>query len=276
VIRAFLLVAALCLSACRGAAPPAEGPAQRIVSLAPSVTEVLFALGAGDRVVGVTRYCDHPPEAKKLPKIGGFADPNLEAILALRPDLVVAADNPVSQPVLARLGALGVKTLAVKPDDLAGVESTVRAVAAALGRGEEAERLVGGLRASLDQAAARVPPGPRPRVLFVYGHRPLVVAGPGSFADDMLRRAGAENVAGDARVPYPKLAIEDVLRLRPEVILDASMGEGEGDVLGFWARWPELPAVAASRVVRAEQPGLMQPGLRVGDGLAWLVRTLHP
>ncbi len=271
-----LLLAALALGACRGGSPPTDATPQRVVSLAPSVTEVLFRLGAGERVVGVTRYCDHPPEAKLRPKIGGFADPNLEAILALRPDLVVAPENPASGPVLARLASLGVRTLAVKPDDLAGVEATVRAVGGAVGRAQAAEALVAELHASLAAAAARVRPGAKPRVLFVYGHRPLVAAGPGSFGDDMLRRAGAENVVGAARVAYPKLTIEDVLRLRPEVVLDASMGEGEGDVASFWARWPEVPAVATSRVHAADQPGLMQPGLRVGEGLAWLVGVLHP
>jgi iron complex transport system substrate-binding protein len=272
-----LLALALLLAGCHPKTPEAvrSGPPQRIVSMAPNVTELLFALGAGDRVVGVTRYCDRPPEVLKLPKIGGFADPDLEAILALRPDLVVAPANPVSEPVLRRLGEVGVATLAVKADDLAGIDATVRAVGVAVGRGEEGERLVAKLHADLG-AAITGATDRRPRVLFVYDRRPIVAAGPGTFADELVRRAGGVNVAADARVAYPKYDIEDVLRLAPDVVLDASMaGEDESAIRAFWSRWAELPAVKAGRVFRADQPGLLQPGLHVAEGLAWLVGTLR-
>lgn len=272
-IRALLLLSALAVG-CREPAPATPG--RRIVSLAPNVTEMLFRVGAGPEVVGVTRYCERPPEAKALPKIGGFADPNLEAILALRPDLVVAPENPVSGPVVARLSALGISTLVVRADDLGGIDAALQAIGTAVGRGEAGALAAAELRAGLEAAAQPVPAGAGPRVLFVYGHRPLVAAGPGTFADELIRRAGARNAAAEARVAYPKYALEDVLRLAPEVILDASMGEEGGqDARAFWGRWPEVPAVASGRVFRAEHPGLVQPGVRVAEGLSWLVDTLH-
>lgn len=277
-----------------GAAPPAapvsgfqgglepQGPVRRVVSLAPSATEVLFALGAGPRVVGVTRYCQTPPEAKALPKIGGFTDPSLEAVLALRPDLVVAAPSAGNQKVVGRLVELGVPVLVVPGTTLADAFTALDLVGRAVGREPEAAAVAARMRAELDAVARQVAGRPPPRVLLLYDRHPLVAAGPGSFGDELVRLAGGVNVCAGSRVPYPTLSMEAVLAWAPEVILDSSMGgsrdgaEAQRDAAAEFSRFPSLPAVARGRVRVLPGGGLMRPGPSVGADVRRVAALLHP
>jgi iron complex transport system substrate-binding protein len=264
---------ALALLACRpdegagGATPPGPPPSgappTRIVSLAPALTSLLFRLGLGPQVVGVTRYCDDPPEAATRPKIGGFADPDLEAILALKPDLIVGVESPPAAQVLARAAALGVRGLAVRQDSLAASFEAALRLGAATAREAEAAALVADARAALPGVAATAVGLRGRRALFVYGRGPLVVAGPGSFGDELLGLLGAVNVAGNARQAWPKWTAEELVRGAPEVILDASAAMG-GAEPGFFER---LPGLSGVRVEPVTHPGLLQPGPRSVEGL---------
>lgn len=251
----------------------------RIVSLAPGLTDLLFRLGVGDAVVGVTRYCESPPEAKTRPKIGGVLDPSFEAILALKPTLVVGIEGPAAGPLLTRLEELGVSGVAVSMYDLEQTYAAMRVIGEAVGRAEEAARLTADLGVALDAVEARLRGAKRPRVMLVYGHKPLVVAGPGSFGHQLIEMAGGNNVAADAPMAYPRYGFEEVVRHAPDVILDAYMGADapdEATALAFWQPYAVTPAVKHGRVYHAARPELLQPGPRLGEGLAWLARTLHP
>lgn len=244
------------------------------MSLTPSTTEILFALDVGDRVVGVSRFCDFPPAARTRPRVGGFTDPSLEAILALTPDLVVGARGPTNRGVVEALAARGVATAFPPDGDLDDVRASIRTLGALAGAGRRADALVAAIDADLLAIRAALA-GRRPvRTLVVLGSRPLAVAGPGGFLDDMLRAAGGENVVAEGP-PWPTIGVERVLELAPEVIVEAGLGMGSEPGLD-WSRWPSIPAVRDGRVVRIDDVRLLRPGPRVAEGAAVLARALHP
>lgn len=256
---------------------------ERIVSLAPSATEMLFALGLGERLVGATHFCDYPPEAARLPKIGGFTDPNLERILSLRPDLVVGArGNP--RELFERLERLGVAGLALEGESLVGLSSDLRL----LGRAAGAEARAGELAEewqrrgeALAALAARTPN--RPRVLFLFSLEKPISAGAGSHLDDLIRRAGGRNLAADAGGAWPELTRESILTLDPEVlILSTPHGVAEGErgaplgVLRRDPRWAGVAAVRNGRVALLDDDLLTIPGPRLFEGLERMAEVIHP
>jgi len=278
-VRTGALALALVLGASFAAVVFAGGPPpQRIVSLTPVITETLFALGAGDQVVGVTRFCNYPPEAKKRAVVGGIIDIDLEAVLTLRPDLVVGEEE---QTVLGTLRGLGLRVLPVRCQNLQDLFSAFTAIGREVGREAEAQALVASIRGRFAQVAEALKGEPRPRVLVVVGRTPSVVAaGRGTYLDELVSLAGATNVVGDSERPYTILSMETVLVRRPEVIVECS-----GSMVGkdfteearqAWSRWPTLPAVSSGRVFVSTSDALLRPGPRVGEALEELVRYFHP
>ncbi len=263
-----------------GAARP-SGRIERLVSLAPNLTEIVFALGAGDRVVGVTRYDDYPSQVLSLPKVGGFLDPSLEAIVALSPDLVVCVPNSGNRKRMETLTRLKVPVLVLPAHRLADVYAAIETLGQVLGRVEQATALTSDLRTRVAAVVERAKRVHKPRVLMVYGHNPLVVAGPGSFADELLHLAGAENVLSGDGVRYPSLPLEMVIELAPEVIIDASSSAtgasvGLAEVERFWSRLKVVPAVKAGRVHLFDSALWFRPGPRLIQGLEKLQTLLHP
>lgn len=281
VVFAVLLTASVMTAGGRGPGSLHHGDPVRIVSLAPSVTEILFAIGLGGRVAGVTDYCDYPAAAQNLSKVGGFKGKSLEAIVGLAPDLVIGTRDGNDQAMFRSLERLGIDTLTIEPATLTGVIESIRTIGRAAGREEAAGALARSLEERLFSVHARVA-GARPvRVLFVYGRAPLVLAGPGTFADDMIHWAGGENVAHDAAIPYPRFSMESVMARGPEVIVEGAMGsEGDGATRSraeaFWSRWESLPAVRDHRIVIISESLIARPGPRIFDGLEILARSLHP
>lgn len=248
----------------------------RIVSLAPSVTETLFALGEGGAVVGVSQYCDYPPAAIRLPRVGTFLTPNVEAIAALRPDLIIGPGLSSSRREVRALEAMGYQSMTVNDDSLAGIEQSIALIGARTGHDEAARRLLGAMRAHFDQVRARLK-NTKPRtVVMLVGHQPMVAVGRGTFLDDLLRLAGGENIASRSAQSWPRLSIEYIIAMRPEVILDGEMGNDAGTTAGFWARYPAIPAVRDHRVFGYPQHPVLQPGPRVGQSLEILARLIHP
>ncbi len=253
----------------------------QVVSLAPNLTEIVFALGAGDRVVGVTRFDDYPPQVNALPKVGGFLDPNLEAIMGLKPDLVLCVPNSGNKAKIITLSRLKVPVLVLPAYGLNDVYSAITTLGGVLDRKERAREIVDDMRRRARAVAARAAGRERPRVLLVYGHRPMVAAGPGSFADELLRLAGAENVLAASKVRYPSLPMEMVLKLAPDVIIDAS-SSGSGAVMSLeevrarWQRWKVIPAVRNRRIHLFDSALWFRPGPRLVEGLERLERILHP
>jgi len=250
---------------------------QRIVSLAPSITEILFALGAGSRVVGVTQYSNYPPEAERLPKVGSYVNLSLEKILALRPDLVIGIRDGNPKAVVDRLTDLAIPTYIVDPTSLQGVITTVRNIGRAVGHEQAAAKIAGQMASRIREVERRVAGIARPRVFYQIGVEPIVSAGQGTFPNILIETAGGKNVAADMAA-YPQLNVEQVLVARPEIIIVTSMTR-EYDferVKGFWGRWPDLPAVAAERIYVVDSDLMDRPSPRIAEGLETLARLIHP
>jgi iron complex transport system substrate-binding protein len=249
--------------------PTAPALVRRLVTLAPSLTDTVLALGAGDVLVGVSRF-DEQPEVRTLPRVGGFVDPSVEAVTALKPDLVLVQLGPGNQAPVMALAGLGIPILALRLSSIDDVLAGLRAVGVALGRKEKAEALAHSLEETRTRVRARAAGLPAVRVLFVYGFQPLVVAGPDSFADELLRDAGGTNVAADATRPYPVWSVERALGSTPDVVLDATRGMGGRETLRG------LPGLRAARWVTLPSPALLHPGPALDQGLEELFRALHP
>lgn len=269
----------------RSTAPSAapEGGAQRIVSLAPSLTETLFALGAGARVVAVTDLCDVPAAARELPKVGGLTSSNLhlESIVAARPDLVVSVGLNQEEAV-ASLRRLGIPVVVVPADEgLGEAVAAVRRLGELAGRADAAEALAGELErrlAAVDRALAGLSPAARPRVYFEVWDRPLMTAGPDTFLGEIVERAGGANVFADVRGRYVQVSPEAVLARDPEVILTAERQGGPRGAADFAARpgWSSVGAVAAGRVHLLDGDLVSRPGPRVVEALERTAALLHP
>jgi iron complex transport system substrate-binding protein len=276
-VVAVLLVASW-LAAVSAEPTPAVTPAvpARIVSLAPSVTETLFALGAGDRVVAVSDYCDYPPEATRLPRVGSFNAPNVEAVLAQRPDVVIGLPSPGNHENVLTMRRLGVRVEIIDPERLADLPVATRKIAAVAGVPEAGERLVATMAREMDAVRAKVAGAPKPRVLMLVGQDPLIAVGPESFLGEMLVEAGAVNVA-PAGEAWPRLNVEVAIAADPEVIVDCSMGTEAGTAtLGYWTRFASIRAVKDGRVHPFRSFEALRPGPRLARALVELARLLHP
>ena len=239
--------------------PKLERKPSRIVSLAPSTTEMLFALGAGPRVVAVTRYCDYPPEVATLAKLGGVLDLNLESVLAARPDLVVAIRSNSVEQVFERLGRLGLSVLVVPSDTLADFAPAVSAIAQATGggpRGVELTATFDAALADLRRGAAKEKPL---RTLILVAERPLVAAGRGSFIDGAVGLLGLTNVIRQG--PFPEVGREEMAKSNPELLLDLTE--------------TGVTRVGQARVVRSKDPRLLRLTPRLPEALADLARTVR-
>ena len=254
----------------------AIAPPARIVSLAPSVTETLFALGAGDRVVAVSDFCDFPSAVTGLPRVGSFLSPSVEAVIGQRPDVVIGTPSPGNHDAVATMRRLGVRVEIVEAARLADLPGVTRRIATIAGVPEAGERLVATMAREVDAVRARVAGAPKPRVLMLVGQDPLIAVGPESFLGEMLVEAGAENVAPPGEA-WPRLNLEVVIAADPEVIIDCSMGAEAGSaMLGYWTRFTSLAAVRSGRVHAFRSFEALRPGPRLAMALAELARLLHP
>ncbi len=271
-------------AACERSAAPAHlsaepAPPERIVSLAPSITELVFALGAGERLVGVSAQCDMPPAARALPKVGNYGAPNIELVLAARPDLVIAPAEGALLAPLGRLEALGVAVQTLEIDSLEALYVACERLGRRLGRAAQGRALARRLRARAERIAAALRGAARPSVLVVLDHQPIVAAGPQTFIDALIRAAGGRNALAHAPLRWPQLGEEALLQLDPDLIVDLSMQEDERNQAvraRLWARLRGLSAVAAERVRSADPDLFVRPGPRLIDGLELLARWLHP
>ncbi len=250
--------------------PAAPARPARIVSLAPSLTDTVIALGHAKALVGVTRF-DTVPEVAALPRVGGFLDPSAEAVVALRPDLVLwLTDGSAFAPV-RRIAELGVPVLAVPVIGVDDVLAATRAVAQALGDPAAGTRLAGELDAAIRRTRARAASLPRPRALLVVGREPLVVAGPGSYPDDLLRIVGATNVVGGA-VAWPVYPVEKAAAADPDVVIDAAVREHGSRGGGLEA----IPAVRRGALRLLETDEVLRPGPALVRALDTLFAAVHP
>jgi iron complex transport system substrate-binding protein len=262
-----------------------DGPPQRIVSLSPPITETLFALGLGSRVVGDTRFCTYPPEAKDVEHIGGLADPSAEKIISLNPDVVFATvGNPM--PVIEALRKAGIKVFNVDPKSYDDVITMVRTLGRICGVDAAATKVIKQLedaRTTVRQRIADARLSRQPKVLFVVWLDPLYVAGPGTFMADMLQICGAKNAAGDTPNPWKQFSQEMAVAADPEIMLvstDHKPGSQNGAKLLNSLRtneaWRGVKAVKEGRVVLVTSDLVARFGPRVAQGLMEVAAGIHP
>ena len=265
---------------------PAVGqtPPRRLVSIVPALTETLFAIGAGPRVVGVGSFDTHPAEVRDRPRVGGLLDPDMEQILALTPDLVVLHQSQLDQ--IAQLGRAGIAVFPYVHGGLDDTLDTIRALGAATGDGPAADRLADRIASRLDGIRTRVAGRRRPRVMLVFGREPgslrnIYASGGFGFLHDMLAAAGGENVFADTRRESVQLTSEAILTAAPEVILELSYDERmtadrQDAERAVWRRLPGVPAVRTDRVHLLLGNQFVQPGPRLADATEAMARRLHP
>jgi iron complex transport system substrate-binding protein len=249
---------------------------QRVVSLAPSVTETLFALGFGDRLVGVTASCDYPAEARKIPKIGDFMSPSLETIVARRPSLVIGVSSATDPAKAREMERLGLKVTLISLASVADILSSIESIARLLGSPQAGEKLVRRITLQMDRVKERVAPAPRRSALLLVGLRPLIAVGGRNFIDELITLAGGKNIAGDAAQPWLNLPDEYVVAKAPQVIIEAGMGSERDHPAKHWADLKSIPAVQQGRVYRYPSDKILRPGPRIGEGLEEIARLLHP
>lgn len=249
----------------------------RIVSLAPSVTEMLFAIGAGDVVVGVTDFCDYPPEAATRAKVG-YANPNVEMLAALQPDLVLAPHEFLKPDVILKLEQLKIPVFILAAATVEDIFGHLQTLGRMLDRPAAANNLVLTLRGQISAIKARMQHVAPVRVLYVLNSQPLITVGPGSYIDQLIGMAGGANVAAQSSTPYPRLSMEVVLERDPEVLLFPT-GKAEGiseSEQQAWRQWPTLTAVKQGRLHQIPADLLNRPGPRVAQALDLLTDILHP
>jgi len=254
--------------------------------MAPSITETVFALGCGDRLVGVTDFCRFPPEAKDLPKVGGYLNPNWEAILRLQPDLMIIPAG--QQDFRDKAERFHLKSVTVDHRSVEGVFASLEILGQVLGAEERAETLAKEWRRRLAELESRWKGKPRPRVLFVVERslepgrlRNVCAAGPDGFLDRLITIAGGENALHDAPVPFPMLSAEGILKLNPDVIIDVVGGVSMANldratILGAWQQVKDVSAVRNERVYLLGEEVPLVPGPRMIELAETLARCFHP
>lgn len=279
-IRTTILLLVICFSGLAGIP-------QRIVSTAPSITETLFALGLGDRVVGVTIYCNYPEAARTKQRIGTYLQPNFEAILALKPDLVIVVKNPIQ--LKEKLSRMGLNVLELGDETLAGIARSVEKIGQATGVQDRARKLNEQIAAELAEIQKKSQALPQKSIMFLVSRTPgrleaLMAVGQESYLNELMQVAGGRNIFGDTSTSYPKISIETVLARNPDVIVD--MGEmsetqlvteeQKKAVVSLWNRQPSLKAVRNRQVYAVASDIFVVPGPRAVEAARAFARMLHP
>ncbi len=280
------LAVLLCLLAgCRQGQQPArtEPRPQRIVSLSPSVTEILYGIGAWPQVIAVSQFCTYPEDVKNKPRVNGWDKTNLEQVMALKPDFVIGVD--AQEPFLRnKLTGLGVRSLFVKSQTLADIMASMGEIGRGTGHEQEATNLVAKTQAEIEAVRKAVSDRPHSRVLCVVDRVPgtirdLYTATKGSYLDELISIAGGESIAPQAEHGYGKINKEAVLTLNPEVIIDMVQGSkgnlGE-DPIAVWNELAEVRAVREKRIYPMRDPSVIHPSQFVGHTAQLFAKALHP
>lgn len=250
-------------------------PARRIVSLAPHVTELLFAAGAGAQVVGVVDYSDYPEAARKLPRVGGYSNIDLEAVVALKPDLVIGWHSGNRDGHLERLTALGIPVYLNEPRSLAHVARSLERFGQLAGHPDSGKAAASAFRDRHQRLAQRFSTRPRVRTFYQIWDRPLMTVNDEHLISDVIRLCGGENVFGAQRQLAPTLGVEGVLAANPEVIVASGMGDARPDWLDVWKRWPALAATARDNLFFVPPELIQRHSPRILDGAAMLCEQLE-
>ena len=253
-------------------------PPKKIVSVAPNITEILFSLGLNQEIVGVSIHCNFPEEARNKVRVGSYISLDLEKIVSLKPDLIIATGAGNTRDMVERLERLGFPTYVIFPKNVEDVIRSVGHLGQLVGREKEGGKIIQEMKRQREKVVAVTQGLPRPRVFLQIGEAPVVTVGKNSFADDLIRLAGGDNVAGNEKEMYPRFGMEEILKRSPEVILVSSMNR-KGNyqkVLQEWSRWKTIPAVKNGRIHLLDSDLIDRPSPRIIQGLEEMARILHP
>lgn len=248
---------------------------QRIISLAPSITEILFALDLGERIIGVTTYCDFPAATKTKEKVGDTLKPNLERIIALKPDLVLLSTASQLEKITQQLEQLGIPVFVTNPKTVDAVIASVRKIGEVTGAKQKADVVAAEMQQKIHAIQAQAH-GTRPRVLYVLQLSPLITAGKKTFINDLITLAGAQSISGEEMVDYPQFSRETALARAPEVIIiPASHGTEIISITDVKNAFATTPAVKNNRIVTIDPDLIDRPGPRIVEGLTALEAKIH-
>jgi iron complex transport system substrate-binding protein len=252
-----------------------EKPAEKIVSLAPSHTEILFAIGAGEKVVGVTTADDYPEEVKEIEKVGGFDGWNLEMIISLEPDLVLNY-GPGSEEDNKRLEEAGIVVAGFMPETIDEVINTIEKIGILTGNNDKAKEVVEEMKSERDEIISKVKDLGTKRVFYEVYNDPLMTAGPGSFIDELITLAGGENIAKDDDSPYPQYDVEKLIEKNPEVYLIPNDSTTTLETLKERPGFENIDAIKNSQVYSLDANIVSRPGPRIIEGLKEIAKAIHP
>lgn len=251
---------------------------KRVVALAPSITEIVFAVNRGDLLVGVTRFSNYPETANKLPSVGSYVYLDLERIVSLQPDLCIAVKDGNPLQIIRRIESLGIPVYAVDPMDIDAVIHSIVDIGNLLNAETEASELISDMKHRMDRIDKMISGvSVKPSVFFQIGVSPIVSAGSGTFIHELIERAGGSNAAGMVS-GYPRFSKEEVLSMAPEVMILTSMERHKvfDAVMREWRQWENLPAVREDRIHMVNSDLYDRPSPRLVDGLEELAKLLHP
>lgn len=249
---------------------------ERVITLAPNLTEIVFAIGAGDRVVGNTSYCDYPPEARNVAKVGDTLHPSLERIIALRPQVVLVSTASQLEVFTQQLQSQNIAVFVTDPHDLEGVFKSIEQIGRMLDHEQQAQDLVRKLRDRTNAVETAVKQSPPVRVFYQLSAQPLYTAGRDAFVTDLMRRAGADSVTGHVPGAWPTYSNESALAAKPEAIILATGGSMGATNAIVAEALRNSPAVQTGRVYKINDDHLTRPGPRAVDGLEEMAHALHP
>lgn len=284
--RPFLLATMLCCIAATaqaevvlrddtGATVRLPAQARRIVSLAPHATELLFAAGAGGRLIGAVEYSDYPEAAKRVPRVGGYSNPDLECIVALKPDLVLVWQSGNAAATVSRLKSLGLQVYQSQPDRLEDIPASIEKLGRLAGSETAARRAAAGFRQRLEALRTRYSTRPPVPMFYQAWHQPLLTVGGSQIISDVIRLCGGENIFAGLAAKAPSVSVEAVLAADPEAIVASGMGHDTPIGLDDWRQWKRMKAVARGNLFPISADLMQRPTPRLLDGAEQLCRHLE-
>jgi iron complex transport system substrate-binding protein len=255
-----------------------SSPAKRIISLAPSITEILFALGLNEEIVAVTNYCDYPTAVLNKPRIGGFIDPSIEKIVSLKPDLIIATKDGNRRETIDRLSDLGFSVYLIDPLSFYGVTKAIYHIGGIVGREEESKKIIANMISKKEEIAKRTKSLPKPKVFFQIGYAPIITVGRGTLSDDLIRLAGGKSISENELISYPLYTIETILSKAPDIIIISSMDSNKDylNLVEKWGKWKSIPAVRMNTIHVINSNLVDRPTPRIVEGLEALAKMIHP
>jgi iron complex transport system substrate-binding protein len=251
---------------------------QRIVSLAPGITETLYALNLDDKIVGVTAFCNWPPQARQKPRIGGFTNPSIEKIVSLKADLIIATADGNRKETIQQLERIGLPVYVTNPSDTDGILKSILHIGEITNREKDAGKLVEKLQKRLDNITAQIRHKSKPRVFFQIGLEPVITAGRGTLINEVIERAGGVNVAGRDTARYPRYSAEGIMAGSPDIILFAPMAGDKEFTAGkrFWQEFRGIPAVDNNRIYPIDTDLISRASPRIVDAIEKMALIFHP